>query len=305
MNNVNISASSLKTLDVCTFKFYCEKILKLPQIIHPKTELGILAHKILYFLRIKKHSHIYDKILKYGIYYYKPLARYIKLYCIKHKIKFEIESDLNDMILLALNQTNFYHKEATIIFEPELKFEILIGNYNLKGFIDSGAIYNDYVLLYDWKTQSNRFRENELDSELQSFVYQYYIWEKYKLPCIVEFVLLRHPPTKKMPNKTIQRVKEKSKEELRGFKIYLNYIGEIFKNFGYNDAISKFCYDQNFCSYICQFKCPFDYNVLLDENEKIIKMVRMGEKLEAKNGQRVEKRHHGGCPKFYSLNNII
>ena len=307
-NEINISASSLKTLNNCTFKFYCERLLRLPQVSNPKTELGQLCHRILYFLRLKKHLHIYDLIIKNGIYYYKPLARYIKIYCIKYNISKEIESDLNDLILLALTKINFYHKGAIEIFKPELKFEITIGKYNLKGFIDSGAIYsiNDKkeALLYDYKSQSVRFSKKELEDELQSTVYQYYIYTKYKIPCSVEFVMLRHEGTKRLPNKHIQRIEPKSEDELKGFEKYLEYIGNIINNFGYDDAIGSFCNNENFCKYICQFKSSFDYKILLDSAGKILKMVRMEEKLEAKAGERIEVKRYSGCPKWFGINNL-
>lgn len=307
-NEVNISASSLKTLNVCTFKFYCEKILKLPQFSNPKTELGQLCHHILHYLRLQKHIHIYDLIIKNGVYYYKPLARYIKYYCNKYNISKKIESDLNDLILLALTRINFYHKNAIEIFEPELKFQIPIGKYNLKGFIDSGAIYNinnnKEALLYDYKSQSKRFSEDELEDELQSTVYQYYIYTKYKIPCSVEFILLRHPPTKKLPNKHIQKIDPKSESELKGFGKYLDYIGNTINNFGYDDSIKSFHKDPNFCKYVCQFKSPFDYKILLDSGGKILKMVRMEEKLEASDGQKIEIKHFSGCPKWHGINNL-
>ena len=48
----------------------------------------------------------------------------------------------------------------------------------------------------------------------------------------------------------------------------------------------------------CAFKFPFDYHVLLDENDKVIKSFTEKEELpKAKKGQRIEKRHYSGCPR--------
>ena len=302
---IRISASRIELLHSCSYLFYLREIERLPDIVHPKTIIGLMVHSILECLKNPRHKIDYDIIKKDGnINNCKSINRLIAIYKSKYNISDILISEINGMIMVAINNIDFFFNGAIQKFKPEHRFLIKLADFEIKGFIDDLAEYPERFVIRDFKSRGQRFKKNELPDNFQASVYQLYVWETFKKPAIVQFVLLRFPPTKRTPDKHVQIVEEKTGEELEGFKVYLKYIGGVMNNFGYDDSIKSFCKDEGFCKYVCQFKSPFDYKILLDSEGKILKTVRMEEKLEAINGQKIEIKHFSGCPKWHGINNL-
>lgn len=301
MNNIRISASRLTNFFKCSFLFYCKDVLGLPEgPTHPRTIIGSLFHVIVENLKNPRHRHHYDIIKKtHDINNSKSLIRLINRWKYKYNLTDELLYDINEMLMVAINNTNFFNTNAKKIFAPEHEFLLKMDGYEIKGFIDDLCKMDGYYCITDYKTTRNRYTKDELLENYQSAVYQLYCFKKFGALSICKFIFVRHPPTKRLPNKHMQIVEIRSPEELKGFEIYLNYLHKVFSNFGYDDAISNYCKNKNFCKFVCPFKEPFEYRVLLDYEGKIVKMARMNEELKVENGQRAEIRKYFGCPKWY------
>jgi len=208
------------------------------------------------------------------------------------------------MVLLAINETDFFFDGAEKVFDPEHEFLIEIKTAMIKGFLDVFTVYKDRAVIRDWKSKGSKFTAKELESNFQASVYQLYVWKNFKLPAEVEFVMLRHPPTSRTPKKHMQVVPAKTAAQLKGFELFLEHMGTVFKNFNLEDAYSNFAADdparKSFCQYVCQYKNPFEYQAIL-KNEKLVRTAFLNELPNLQEGETVEIRTHKGCPKFHPL----
>lgn len=311
MGSIRLSASRLKSLQQCSWKFYCNEVLKLPETIHPKTITGTCAHSILECLLNPRHKRHYDLVMSgsksdQSIYNSPVIKRFVKIYQNKYRLDQVLIDDLDSMVMVVLQLTDYLEKQSDEAFPPEHEFLITIGeqNYQIRGFIDRLARKGDLYLIKDYKTQGKRFDEDELANNFQAAMYQLYIWKKFKSLSTVQFIMLRHPPTKRDPQKHIQVVRPRTPEELAGFEEYLLFIGEIFSNFDQSHAQMHFCADdpktKGFCTYVCQFRNALTYQSLLDKEGNLLKNVFLNETLtpDISKGETVEIRSYPGCPRF-------
>jgi PD-(D/E)XK nuclease superfamily len=296
---IRISASRLKTLDQCTMAFYMEEILRLPTPTHPKTIIGSLCHSIFASLSNSRHRKHYNAILgpPFGHANSKAVVRLVKMWQVKYAIPDELLESLDGMLYVGLVLTDFYFKNALKVFEPEYEFEFKIGEAVLKGYIDRMAEYDWGFLIRDYKSQAKRFTENELTNNIQAGIYQRAVWEKFRKPARVDFVMLRHPPTSRTPNKHIQSVEPKTEAQLSGLDFYLKSTYSSLNNFTLHDAHSHFCDNQFFCDNICGFRFPSDYQCVLKDGV-VVKNYMLNDRVILKPGQIIERRHQFGCPKF-------
>lgn len=298
---IRVSASRIKSLSKCSYKFYLNEILKLPEKTHPKTIVGSICHSVFECLKRPRHKKYYDQIVKTGSLKGTPFERLVKMWQTKHSIDQSLINDIDAMIMVALKYTDFYHKNATKIFDPEHEFKMELSTGIVKGFIDDMAFFDDKGKIRDYKSQKEKFTKKELESEMQATIYQLYVWKKFGILAEVEFVLLRHSPTPKHPNLHLQVVPPKTPAQLKGFEIYLEHMGTVFKNFGLKDAFADFAADdpkrKNFCEYVCQFKNPFEYQSVTKDGI-VVKNYFITDFVSLKDGEKLEIRNHSGCPKF-------
>lgn len=305
MPAIRLSASRLASLEQCSYKFYCNEVLKLPEATHPKTLCGSALHSILEALVKPRHRKHYDQIMAaQSVYSSKAISRLVRWWKVKHSIPENIIADLDAMALLVLNETDFFCQGAEELLPPEHEFLFDTKTAPLKGFIDKLARYKDYFKIIDYKSKGKRFTEKELKDNYQASVYQLYVWKKFKMPAIVEFVMARHAPTTRTPDKHLQIVPAKNEQQLRGFELYLEFVGERFKSFGLEDAYSDFAaHDssrKSFCQYVCKFKDPFDY-VAVTKNGELVRTHFLDDKVVLAEGESSEVRSHKGCPAFHKI----
>jgi hypothetical protein len=246
---------------------------------------------------------------KKSVYNSKAVARLIRMWQNKYCLSQILIDDVDDMVLLVLTQTNYLDEGATQKFPPEQEFNLVIGDkYPIRGFLDKLAIYGNKIKITDYKTQGKLFSQSELDNNIQAAVYQSYCKKKYNLPADVEFIMVRHPPTKRTPNKHLQIVPAKTDEQLEGIESYLEWMGEIFSNFTEKMAHTTFkCdSDEGFCLRVCQFKNPMKYKAKLDKDGVIIGGCALDQEIEfdASKGEKVEIRQYEGCPRMKNRNSF-
>jgi hypothetical protein len=262
---IRFSASRVKSLLTCSYAFYCKEVLMLPEKVWGRTFVGSCVHSILECLcnpRHKKHyDAIVDKMAKKVAYEKSPvIARFIRIYQWKNPLMTdEMVADINKMLKVALLDTDFFFEGAIKVFEPEFKFEFKVGEATIKGFLDRCAEYPDKIIVRDYKSQRNKFTQDELDENIQALIYQYVMTLNYNKPTEMQFVLLRHGPKKNDPLNHLQIVPPPPPEAFEGLKLYIQDIYEKLNGFSYEMACSRLCEDKGFCQRVCSFHKPFQY----------------------------------------------
>jgi RecB family exonuclease len=305
---MRLSASKIKSLDQCSYKFYLNYIKHLPETTHPKTFAGTVAHEIFEFLAQKENRAELESIKKAG---FDASSSKIVVQMTKDLVeKFEIIEDVADGIpqMLDLGCEVLYNKlsdPALVEYHTELEFTLRGAKYEIKGFIDLLLIYEDYALIIDYKSQGKKFAADELEFNIQALVYQMVVKQNYGKSADVDFILLRHPPTSRTRDKHIQTVPYAGEETFAGLENYLDYLQDHFDDFSLEHATSKYCCDDpkklSFCIHVCQFKKGFNYFAATDGKEDVLTSKEKTPEfmVEAKEkGLKIVRRKYSGCPGY-------
>ena len=301
-DTVTLSASKLKTLETCSWSYWCSYHLKIPQKNNEGAMRGTICHLIFELLLKKGRKKHYNLIVKKGkINGCESINRLIIKHLNKDKINTEENYGLIDkMILVGLN-ADFYGKDGKL-GEPEIEFNITSEDpkYKIKGFMDKLIFYekDKTIKIVDYKSSKSRFKEEELNANFQAMMYSLAsnkLWPKYK-NVIVEFLFLR------FPTKASQTVNI-SEDQKRGFEKYLAHIYSVILSFTEKMAKTNYAASSVETRWLCKagatWRCPYlsavDYFVLLDENGAILKSA-FENNFSPKNNEKVELRKYDGCP---------
>lgn len=321
---IKLSASRIKTLQSCSWTYYCNYNLKLPQKNNSGAMRGTVAHLIFEVLGNPRHEHYIKKIVKDGT-------------CLKQKAIFRLiiktankeGLDLDEMVkpLKKSGQEVSNLKCIDEMILVGLKFDFigdakLIGTewefditskqpaYRIGGFID--RIFKDkkQLVIRDFKSSKLAFKGEELESNIQAMMYSLAVRKKYakQKEVLVKFLFLRYPdnPERECPHFT--------EEQLVGFEHYLEYLNGYLTNFDEKKGKSNFAANDFAKKWMCQTKsgwrCPYldpiDYKVLLDKDGKIIKSIFANEEFKNKDLKpeyRIEVRKYDGCPAWKKSSN--
>ena len=305
MEPVKMSASSLASVDNCSWIYYCQYVLKIPQAGNLGAHRGTICHLVFNLLGKEKHKEIRKYILKKG----NPFAsKSIKRLIVKHMKKVGIGTKENyklmgEMILVGLQAVAEYDKPAVKMLGNEIKFEIKENGYYLKGFIDRLYHLKDRVLIVDFKSSKAKFPKTSLATNIQAMMYSLAARTLYKTKTSVEFIFLRFP---KKPTQVI----EFSDKILDGFVEYLKYMAEYLKNFTQEKAVANLAADKYekrwMCgslkpgAWICPYRKPFKYYGLMNRDGEITKTSL--NKLSNKEGLQCVELTYSGCVKFTTKN---
>ena len=159
--NTPLSASRIKTLQTCSWLYWTNYILKLPNKSNHGSLRGTIAHAIFENLGNPKHKHHYDSIVKaQDIFVSKPIKRMVMAYAKKYDIADQENIDLiNSMTVEGLN-FDFFGEEDKGLTQAlsEEKFDLNIHqdgkNYRILGFIDKLFLFKKQsrILIRDFKT---------------------------------------------------------------------------------------------------------------------------------------------------------
>ena len=305
-----LSASRLKTLETCSWSYWCNYHLKLPQKQNEGALRGTVCHLVFEMLVKKKHKKHFNKINKGGTIKKSPAVHRMVM---KHLTQMERSFDLpmtneentelvDDMIVVGLN-CDFFGLGGKVD-NPELEF--LLENkdpeYKIRGFIDKPIVYKrgKKIKIVDYKSSKYKFRGEELHSNVQAMVYTLAAqkeWPGYD--STVEFQFLRHPRS------PLQQLKF-NQEQLRGLEYYLAHAFQIVNNFTEETAVTKYAADKKKYAWLCKigkWRCPYidpyDYFVILNKDKEEIKKSFKKKELQdvLEKGQKIEKRTYEGCPR--------
>lgn len=295
-----ISASRLNAIEQCTMKYYLNEICGLPEKTWARTHAGSCVHAILESLVKPKHRAHYDVIKAANTIYASPaISRLVKRWQARTKMADEIVADIDSMCMVALNHTDFLDEGAVRRFDPEHEFKMTLPSGGIvKGFIDRLAQYPHRWVIWDYKSQRNRFSVEDVRDNYQSLTYQLYLWRTFGALAEVRYVLLRHPPTKRTPDKHIQITPPATPEQLIGFERYLDHMWHVVNAFGLPEAHAGLCSDGGFCRNVCSYYAPLRYLALKDESGAILSTHMLDNPPHPLYNQTVVEMSHPGCPKY-------
>jgi hypothetical protein len=321
---IKLSASRIKTLQSCSWMYYCNYNLKLPQKNNSGAMRGTVAHLVFEILANPRHQHYVTKIVKSGTCLKQPAIFKLILKAAKRegldldemvkplkKSGQEITNlkCIDEMILVGL-KFDFIGNGKLIGSEWEFDIKSEEPKYRIGGFVD--RIFKDkkQMIIRDFKSSKKAFRGEELASNLQGMMYSLAVRKKYQKQkdVLVKFLFLRYPddPERECPHFT--------EEELSGFEHYLEYLNGYLKNFDEKKANSNFAAHEYSTKWMCQTKsgwrCPYldaiEYKVLIDKEGRIIKSIFATEDFkerDLKPEYRIEIRKYEGCPAWKQSKN--
>lgn len=334
--NKPLSASRIKTLQTCTWQYWCKYHLKLPDRSNEGSLRGTICHAIFENLGNPKHKHHYDKIVKaQDIFVSPPIKRMVEAYARKYNIAdFENIDLINRMTIEGLNYDFFGDKKgkpSEAISEKDFDIQVKEDgkNYRILGFIDKLFLFKrkKMAIIRDFKTSKSVFEGKEYTDNMQDFMYCLavkYLYPEY-LQRKMEFLFLKFD----CQNEGLLEMQPLEDIDLEGFEYFLTEIQSIINNFNEKSAISNLAWNKGYpkkedgfsgrvvCGraeyagqlkkdgsvmWHCPFKFAFKYYVLLDEKGEFLKSSYEKEELnklrkEGK-GFEVQEKQYSGCPAF-------
>jgi hypothetical protein len=302
-----ISASRTKTLENCTWIYWCNYHLKLPQKQNEGALRGTIVHLVFELLLKPRHIEHFKAIYKnFSLSASPALKRMVEKNCSKFEKQYDLPMTsrenyelLDKMIIVGLKY-DFFGKGGKVV-EPEYEFALENEDpkYKVRGFIDKPIKYSKTkeIKIVDYKSSKKKFSKDELCGNLQAMIYSLAAKKTWpKLKPKVEFLFLRFP---KSPSQEL----EFSDDELRGLEFYLAYIYEIINDFNEEDAKSSYAKNKENVKWLCKagrtWRCPyldpFKYYRVINKEGNVIKS-SLKNNLIAGEGETVEKAEYEGCP---------
>ena len=330
-NDLNyLSASRVKTLDSCSWLYWCNYHLKMPQTTNSGALRGTICHLILELLLKPRHRKHYDVILKEGhINASVPVNKVVRKFLDEHEMLEPEEGGqllmdephyelCSNMIIVALKHDFF--GEGGNYPRPEYEFRIENEDpkYNVRGFIDKTIAYPDQskLKIIDYKTSKSKFQGKDLDTNIQAMIYSLVatkLWPELKP--VVSFMFL------KFPRQPFQEL-EFNEYALKGLEKHLESINKEIDAFSEEKATSNFAADKGrpakgfggslMCGFArhpgqlkkngqpmwhCPYKFAYDYYASIEEETGKVIKTSFENDLEEKDGHQIKKLKYDGCPR--------
>ncbi len=181
-----LSPSRIKTFISCSYLGYSKYFLKAPDLGNSGSSRGSTLHETLEILADKKHKKHYDLILEKKDGFASPaVTRLLTKYAKNHGVDDPENMEIIRKFLYCALKNDFYFEGADEVF-VEREFEVKTDKYHVKGFLDLVAFYHDkkIAIIRDWKSSKAKFAKDEIDYNLQSLIYSFFIK---KLYCCIKF----------------------------------------------------------------------------------------------------------------------
>lgn len=335
------SASRLKTAKTCSWLYWCNYHLKLPDKSNEGAMRGDICHSIFEFLGREDRKPYYEQAIGSGnIYSIPSLKKFIYKKAKTYKIDDnENLSLMNDMIIAGL-EYDFFGKqfgEPTQVYsEKEFDLHIVKNNgeidFKIRGFIDKLFLYDSISLaiIRDFKSSKKKFEGDEVDKNLQDFIYSVAVREmfpQYKKR-ESEFLFLKFDLSNGKNSDGLLKMKKISKIALDSFEKKLTKSQKYLENFNIRTAKSNYAADKKIakdsgfegiivCGFAkapgelkkdgkpkwhCKFKFPFEYYALYETDGKLIKTAFLEDydqllKIKKEN-QYIKRENYEGCPRW-------
>lgn len=312
-------SSSLKTLEACNWQYYCSYVLKLPQESNDGARKGNVCHTFFECLINTRHKKNFNRIIKANSVKGDKACEKLVYKLIK---RFDLTPNedtfnaIDKMILVGL-VNDFYSKGGKIIgIEYRFKFNNENPKYAIYGTMDKIVIKGDELIIEDYKSSKKKYEGEEVTANVQALMYLLVakkLWPELKRK--IRFIFLQYP---KDPFVEI----EYKDYVLEGFEEYLAVLQKRVDSFTLGDAKDGFAADKKhgentfsgplICGratyrgqlkkdgtkmWHCPFKFPYDYYVLTKDGKELASSLNEAD-FEIQEGEKVEKRHYAGCPRF-------
>lgn len=288
---IRISASRLKTLTSCTMLFYYQEIQRLPSSSHWKTRVGSAVHSVFECIMHPRRRALFKQIIEsatFNAYDHPSILRYIRWYIAREDIPLSSVEEISELLNVAFLgiRRHFINSKGEYAPPPrfvnEHRFQLKVGEATMSGFIDLLILWGDTspesegggsvfipsgAIVIDLKTQGQKFTRAELPSNGQAIIYQLCVYKEWGIVPAVEFILLRHGPTVRTPDKHIQRVEPPSLAALLGLEDYISSTYDRVNQFSLEDALSAPNPDIGFCTRVCGYYKPFPYWVVCSPSD--------------------------------------
>lgn len=256
-----LSASRIKTLQSCSWLYWCKYKLNLPDPSNDGAKRGTVCHFIFELLgkpgREKIHQFIIDNndVFSHGA---------IKRLVLKHARQLEVSDpeNLESIRVMILNglKYDFYGQANGLLSESfsEKDFEIIRQDetagisYKIKGFIDKLFLYKNenLAIIRDFKTSKEKFKGKEISDNLQDYMYNLavrHMFPEFKKR-VSEFLFLKYELDQKLLQLSngavvMDRINE---DDLDGFEHQLTAIQKYIDELSEIDAQSNFAGDAPF-----------------------------------------------------------
>lgn len=332
--NKPLSASRIKTLQTCSWQYWCKYHLKLPDKSNEGSLRGTICHAVFENLGNPKHKKHYTRIVKtQNAYASPPVKRMIEAYAKKHGIDdFENMDLINQMTVEGLNFDFFGDKDGKpteAISEKDFDISVTEDgkNYRILGFIDKLFLFKrkKQAIIRDFKTSKQVFSGKEYTDNMQNLMYCLAVKHLYPefLKRKMEFLFLKFDCNNE-GNCTMEPLED---DELEGFEYFLTEVQQIINNFNEVSASKNLAYDKGYLDrdagfagkvvcgraeyagqlkkdgtpmWHCPFKFPRDYYVLVNEKGEWVSSADNKKDLKEKavGGLKIEKAKYEGCPAF-------
>lgn len=345
---IKLSPSRVNSINDCSWQYYSSYHLRLPRSGNDGSKRGSICHGVLECLVKPNHRHFVKKIIKSGnVFEFPSIANYIERLARRENLPLDQvvvnkdknglmthREEINNMLIVALKSDFLGEPGAEILSEIKHTVEVYTGDkksdkkFCILGIIDKVFVYrNDKgevirVKIVDYKTSSKKFDEEDLESNLQGLVYQFFA--KKMFPGVkdisFEFLFLRFP---KSP---VVEVPALPDSDVEGLEHYLTYITRYMsafteehakKNFAkysktsqflcgmygkkkYFDKPTKTKIEHNEPQFLCALRDPYDYYAIIDVDGNNIRSAMTEKELAAKEGDVVVKRRYSGCPAWHA-----
>jgi hypothetical protein len=322
-----LSASKIKTLENCSWLYWCNYHLKLPQGKNDGARKGDVCHKTFEVLLNKRHFHHFNKIVNAdSVNGSQSVARLVRKLIKKSGLKSDIDTfvQIDQMILVGL-KCDFFIEGGTLV-APEFKFDYTeprtVPRFRIKGFMDKPFIKGDELIIDDYKSSKKKFEGEDNDSNIQALFYSYIgtkLWPN--LTPRVRFIFLQ------FPNDPISEVKF-TRDALKGFEYFLIDAQQRVNKFSEKDAKTHLAAEDPrpkdgefkgplLCGFAnhpgklkkdgtkmfhCPYRFPFDYNIIKKKDGTISKCAFWDTEVILKDGETIEKAHYSGCPAHNKVN---
>ena len=258
-----LSPSRIGTLSKCTWSYWCNYHLKLPDTGNDGSRRGSIIHDLYECLieHIDRHRWKYDMILEKGDAYAVPcVERFIRMKARQYELELEKmvvtknkkalisnRDYLNEMILVGL-QTPFYGLGDGEEIISELAHTLDVDRpeegirYIARGFIDKIFIRRDEsgkiieVEIIDYKSSKMKFSGDDLKFNMQGVIYQLFARDLYPetKKLFFNFLFLQFP---RNPWQSVSPLPDKM---VKGVEVYLTDLFHKINNFTEQDAKSYF-----------------------------------------------------------------
>jgi len=260
MNNsfsVALSASRIKTVDQCSWVYWCKYKLKLPDTSNDGASRGTICHAIFECLGNPRHKKHYDLIIKKkNIFASKSVERLVMIFAKKLNVDDQENIDLiKEMTLNGLLYDFFGDRPDEAFSEKDFTIEINSGakKYKIRGFIDKLFLYKQKstALIRDFKSSKQVFKGKEISDNMQDLMYCLAVKHLYPefLKRKVEFVFLKFDLGRDLLGSLgngLVEMMDISSKELEGFEYQLTEIQRFLENFDEVDAVSNLAIHQGY-----------------------------------------------------------